>query len=140
MIFIFYLIRYCVSRSLIIFSSLLNINCYKWIVVKMNWDACISKGRPQKFSFCLLVVCSRFLDFCHQTAYDTRIHPLSVNKIKLCTEDNFYFKLPIWMLIWIIVEKKFEKRNFFHSVPVCDKREWRVLYRVVMCVFTNIEC
>lgn len=44
------------------------------------------------------------------------------------------------MKIWIIVEKRFEKQNFFHSVPVCEKREWYVLYRVVMCVFTNIKC
>lgn len=33
----------------------------------------ISKGRPQKFSFCLLVGCSKFLDRFHGNACDTCI-------------------------------------------------------------------
>lgn len=74
-----------------------------------------TKGRPQKFSFYLLEGCWKFLDFSQETAYDTWIHPLSVNKIELPYVLKIIFTLN-YQFEWryeLLLKRDLKNKNFF---------------------------
>lgn len=96
--------------------------------MKMNWDTSISKGRPQKFSFCLLVGCSKFLDCFHENSCDT-----CINILKIIFNLNYQFECRYELLL----KRKIEKTKCCYAVPVCEKRVWWVLSQVV-CVYLPI--
>lgn len=89
--------------------------------MKMNWDTSISKGRPQKFSFCLLVGCF------HENSCDT-----CINILKIIFNLNYQFECRYELLL----KRKTEKTRCCYAVPVCEKRVWWVLSQV--CVYLPI--